>query len=435
MTYEEARAFIDDTAKYGYVLGLTTITELMRRLGNPQDELKFVHIAGTNGKGSTLAYLSTILKEAGYRTGRYLSPVIFDYRERIQVNETYITEEAVARLAERVQQAGQEMLRDGFAHPTTFETETAIAFLYFREMQCDVVVLECGMGGLTDATNVVKTTLASVFVEIGMDHMGFLGNTVEEIAAVKSGIIKPDSQVVSAAQRPQVQAVLERAAAEKHAGFHMVDRNAIRDVRYIFEDQTFTYRNYKKLRPGLTGSWQVDNASLAVETVLVLRELGYSISDEALRKGLAETVWPGRFTVIDRDPLFLVDGAHNRDAADRLRETLELYFPEKRKILIAGVLADKEYDYVMSRLTPLAARVITVMTPENPRALPAEKLAETVKQYNPAVEAADSLADAAERAWGYAGKDDMILAFGSLSYLGALTRAVQEKAGKKKQEN
>ena len=143
MTYEEARAFIDDTAKYGYVLGLDTITELMKRLGNPQDDLKFIHIAGTNGKGSTLAYLSTVLKEAGYRTGRYLSPVIFDYRERIQVNGEYITEEAVARLAEQVRQAGQEMLRDGFAHPTTFETETAMAFLYFREMQCDVVVLEC----------------------------------------------------------------------------------------------------------------------------------------------------------------------------------------------------------------------------------------------------------------------------------------------------
>ena len=435
MTYEEARAFIDDTAKYGYVLGLDTITELMKWLGNPQDDLKFIHIAGTNGKGSTLAYLSTVLKEAGYRTGRYLSPVMFDDRERIQVNGDYITEEAVARLAEQVRQAGQEMLRDGFAHPTTFETETAMAFLYFREMQCDVVVLECGMGGMTDATNVIKSTLASVFVEIGMDHMGFLGNTVEEIAAVKAGIIKPGSQVVSAAQRPEVEAVLKRVAEEKQAGFHMVERDAIRDVRYVFEDQTFTYREYKGLRPGLTGSWQVDNASLAVETVLVLRELGYDISDEALRKGLTETVWPGRFTVIDREPLFLVDGAHNRDAADRLRETLELYFPEKRKVLIAGVLADKEYDYVMSQLTPLADQVITVMTPDNPRALPAEKLMETVRKYNSKVEAADSLGDAVERAWSYAGKGDMILAFGSLSYLGELTRTVQAKARKKEQES
>lgn len=175
MTYEEARAFIDETAKYGYVLGLDTERELLRRLGNPQDDLKFVHIAGTNGKGSTLAYISTILKETGYRVGRYLSPTIFDYRERIQVNEEYITREAVARLAEQVEAAGRAMLEAGFHHPTTFEVETAMAFLYFKEMQCDIVVLECGMGGLTDATNVVKTTVVSVFAEIGKDHMGFLG--------------------------------------------------------------------------------------------------------------------------------------------------------------------------------------------------------------------------------------------------------------------
>ena len=199
MTYEEARAFIDDTAKYGYVLGLDTERELLRRLGNPQDDLKFVHIAGTNGKGSTLAYISTILKEAGYKVGRYISPTIFDYRERIQVNEEYISEEAVARLADSVEAAGQAMLAEGLHHPTAFEVETAMAFLYFKEKQCDLVVLECGMGGMTDATNVVKTTVISVFAEIGMDHMGFLGNTVEEIAAVKAGIIKPGTIAVSAA--------------------------------------------------------------------------------------------------------------------------------------------------------------------------------------------------------------------------------------------
>ena len=191
MTYEEARAFIDDTARYGAVLGLDSVTELMRRLGNPQDELKFVHIAGTNGKGSTLAYISTILKEAGYRVGRYVSPTIFDYRERIQVNEEYITREGVARLAGQVREACEQMVQAGFSHPTTFEVETAMAFLWFREMNCDIVVLECGMGGLTDATNVVKTTLVSVFAEIGLDHMGFLGDTIEEIARVKAGIIKP----------------------------------------------------------------------------------------------------------------------------------------------------------------------------------------------------------------------------------------------------
>ena len=425
MTYEEARAFIDDTGRYGAVLSLGSVTELMKRLGNPQDDLRFVHIAGTNGKGSVLAYISTILKEAGYRVGRYISPTIFDYRERIQVNEEYISREGVARLAGRIQEACCRMTEEGFSHPTTFEVETAMAFLWFREMHCDVVVLECGMGGLTDATNVVKTTLVSVFSEIGLDHMGFLGNTIEEIAQVKAGIIKPGAAAVSAVQRPEARKVLENVCREKGAEFQELRKEELQDIKYGFENQSFTYKGIKNLKPGLLGSWQIDNAALAVEAVTALGSCGFTVTEEQIRKGLAETVWPGRFTVVDRHPLFIVDGAHNRDAADRLYETLDLYFSGKRKIFIAGVLADKEYDYVMSRLTPLAARVITVMTPDNPRALPAERLAEEVRRYNPNVEAAGDLCDAVRRARAYAGKEDLILAFGSLSYLGELIRQVR----------
>ena len=219
--------------------------------------------------------------------------------------------------------------------------------------------------------------------------------------------------------------MLKKTCAEKNTEYREVCKADIKNVTYIFENQSFTYKAYTKLKPGLTGSWQIDNAVLAVEAVQALRDRGWQISDEALRKGLTETVWPGRFTAVSRHPLFIVDGAHNRDAADRLRETLELYFPEKRKIFIAGVLADKEYDYVMSQLTPLAEKVITVMTPNNPRALEADKLAEAVKKYNPCVEAADSLADAVHRARAYAGEDDIILAFGSLSYLGDLIREIR----------
>lgn len=425
MTYEEARAFIDDTGRYGAVLGLGSVTELMKRLGNPQDDLRFVHIAGTNGKGSVLAYISTILKEAGYRVGRYISPTIFDYRERIQVNEEYISREGVARLAGRIQEACCRMTEEGFSHPTTFEVETAMAFLWFREMHCDVVVLECGMGGLTDATNVVRTTMVSVFSEIGLDHMGFLGNTIEEIAQVKAGIIKPGAAAVSAVQRPEARKVLENVCREKGAEFRELRKEELQDIKYGFENQSFTYKGIKNLKPGLLGSWQIDNAALAVEAVTALGSCGFTVTEEQIRKGLAETVWPGRFTVVDRHPLFIVDGAHNRDAADRLYETLDLYFSGKRKIFIAGVLADKEYDYVMSRLTPLAARVITVMTPDNPRALPAESLAEEVRRYNPNVEAAGDLCDAVRRARAYAGEEDLILAFGSLSYLGELIRQVR----------
>ena len=429
MTYEEARAFIDDTSKYGYILGLDTVTELLSRLGNPQDDLKFVHIAGTNGKGSILAYVSTILKEAGYKVGRYISPTIFEYRERIQVNEAYIPEEAVARLAERIYQAGQAMLAEGLAHPTAFEVETALAFLYFKETDCDIVVLETGMGGLTDATNVVKTTLVSAFASISMDHMGFLGDTLEEIARIKAGIIKPDTTVISTVQTARVREVLEEACREKRASYREVQKEELKDKKISFEDQSFTYKDRTNLRPGILGSCQLENAAAALEVIDALGELGYPVTEEALRRGLEQTEWAGRFTVIEEDPLFLVDGAHNRDAADRLLETLKLSVPEKRKIFIIGVLGDKEYDYMMSRLAPEAERIVTVMTPDNQRALPAEELAEAVRKYNPNVEAAENIPEAVKKAKGYAGGDGMVLAFGSLSYLGDLIRAVRKEAG------
>ena len=429
MTYEEARAFIDDTSKYGYILGLDTVTELLSRLGNPQDDLKFVHIAGTNGKGSILAYVSTILKEAGYKVGRYISPTIFEYRERIQVNEAYIPEEAVARLAERIYQAGQAMLAEGLAHPTAFEVETALAFLYFKETDCDIVVLETGMGGLTDATNVVKTTLVSAFASISMDHMGFLGDTLEEIARIKAGIIKPDTTVLSTLQTARVREVLVEACREKRASYRDVQKEELKDKKISFEDQSFTYKDRTNLRPGILGSCQLENAAAALEVIDALGELGYPVTEEALRRGLEQTEWAGRFTVIEEDPLFLVDGAHNRDAADRLLETLKLYVPEKRKIFIIGVLGDKEYDYMMSRLAPEAERIVTVMTPDNQRALPAEELAEAVRKYNPNVEAAENIPEAVKKAKGYAGGDGMVLAFGSLSYLGDLIRAVRKEAG------
>ncbi len=424
MTYKEARDFIDDTSKYGYILGLDTITELLDRLGNPQDDLKFVHIAGTNGKGSILAYISTILKEAGYRVGRYISPTIFEYRERIQVNEEYISEEAVARLAQRIYEKGQEMLSEGLAHPTAFEVETALAFLYFQEMDCDLVVLETGMGGLTDATNVVKTTLVSAFASISMDHMGFLGDTLEDIAKIKAGIIKPNTAVVSSSQRPEVRKVLREVCRQQKASYYEIREEEITDRQASIEGQSFTYGGYKKLCPGILGSCQLENAATAVEVIHALGDLGYPVSEEVIRKGLKETRWIGRFTVVDEDPLFIVDGAHNRDAADRLLETLNQYVPHKRKIFIIGVLADKEYDYIMSRLAPMAEQIVTVMTPNNPRALPAEKLAETVKKYNSSVEAAGSIPEAVKKARSYVGEDGMVLAFGSLSYLGALIRAV-----------
>ena len=320
------------------------------------------------------------------------------------------------------------MLAEGLAHPTSFEVETILAFLYFREKKCDLVVLETGMGGQMDATNVVNTTLVSVLTPISMDHMGFLGNTLGEIAAAKAGIIKPGCHVASACQKPEAAAVIEETCRQKGCRLRETDLGEIRDAVYGWERQSFSYRQYRNLEIPLAGACQIENAALAVEALEALKDLGYEIPERALQKGLAGTVWKGRFAVIAQNPLFILDGAHNRDAADRLRESIELYFPGRRLIYIMGVLADKEYDYIAGCLAPLAAQIFTVETPDNLRALPARALAEAVAPYNPHVQAAESLAEAGKLAREAAGPEDVIIAFGSLSYLGELNRLVNSEA-------
>ena len=245
MNYEEARAYLDDAARYGSVLGLDTMKELLARLGNPQDDLKFIHIGGTNGKGSVLSYLSAVLKEAGYRVGRYISPTLFSYRERIQVNEIYIKKDALARLTTQIQSCADEMVRDGAPHPTAFEIETALCFLYFREEKCDLVVLEVGMGGATDATNVIKTTVLEVLASISMDHMGFLGDTLAEIAACKAGIIKPGCPVVLSTDNPMdVVCLVQDTAKRKNAQLVIPNMQDCRIVSETLEEIVFQYHSF-----------------------------------------------------------------------------------------------------------------------------------------------------------------------------------------------
>lgn len=427
MTYEEAKAFLEGCNQYAGEFTLDPLRELLKRLGNPQDRLAFVHIAGTNGKGSTLAYVSTVLKESGYRVGRYISPTIFSYRERIQVNEAYISREDLIRLTERIRETGLQMLKEGLGHPTMFEAETALAFLWFAEQKCDLVTLEVGMGGRMDATNVIRNTVAAVFASISMDHMGFLGNTLGEIAANKAGIIKPGCTVVTVRQEPEAEREVLRRAEECRCPVVTVNPElAVHRRRGLFR-QYFDYKSRKDVEISLSGEYQFANASLALEVLEVLRQKGYEIPEEAVRAGLRTTVWNGRFTVVAKEPYFIVDGAHNRDAAEKLKETIEHYLKDRRLIYIMGVLADKEYDIVIQKTVPYAAEIITVMTPDNPRALPAEELKKAVAVCNPHVQAADSLMEAVEKAYELAGKEDVILAFGSLSYLGELIRDVQQR--------
>lgn len=420
MNERQVMEYMEQVSAYGIVPGLDSIRELCRELGDPQKELRFVHIAGTNGKGSVSAFLAEILKCAGYRVGRYLSPALFQYRERIQVNGSCITKAALGRGVERIKGICDGMVARGLPHPTPFEIETALGFLYFREKACDVVVLETGMGGLLDATNIVENTLAAVLTSVSMDHMQFLGDTPEKIAFQKAGIIKRGCRVVSAVQRKEVMEVIQAGAEALGCPLQAVEPEMISHVRYGLEKQSFDYGGLKKLELSLAGKYQIENAALAVETVEALREQGLSVSEEALRLGLLRTQWPGRFTLIGKKPYFIVDGAHNEEAAVRLAESLEFYFTNKRVIYIMGVLKDKEYEKIIASTHALADQIITVTPPGNPRALPAYELARAVAEVHCDVTAADSLEEAVEMSRLLAGKDDVIVAFGSLSFLGRL---------------
>ena len=425
MNYAEARVYLDEVSKYGSVLGLENMRELLGRLGNPQDDLKFIHISGTNGKGSVLAYLSTILSGGGYRTGRYISPTLFSYRERIQVDEQKIEKESLAHHVTAIAKAIEEMKAENAGNPTAFEVETALAFLYFKEKDCDIVVLETGLGGALDATNIIKTTVMEVIAPISMDHMDFLGDTLKKIAMQKAGIIKPHTAVVSASQEPDAKKVLNHVCKENQCSMYMVDPAQITDVLYDIEEQQFSYKNWKNVKITLAGSYQILNAALALEGVEELRRLGYRLTDEQVRQGLYRAVWRGRFTLLSKNPAVIIDGAHNPGAAKELKHSLDLYFKGKDLYYIFGVFQDKDYQEVIRLTAPLAKHIITVQTPGNPRALPADELKEAVQAVNPSVEAAQSIQEAVKKSLQLAKKEDAIIIFGSLSFLGEAERAVK----------
>ena len=406
MNYQECRAYIDDSAKYGSVLGLDNMREMLDRLGNPQDAVPYVHVAGTNGKGSVIAYLYTTLTRAGYKVGRYISPTLYSYRERLEIADEKISQEDFAKYVTEISRSIDQMTAVGMNHPTPFEIETAAAFLYFKEENCDLVLLETGMGGNLDATNIVKNTKLAVLVSISMDHMSFLGNTLGEIAEKKAGIIKPGCRVVTTKQKPEAAQVIADTCKKLHVPCVVSDPDeAVLEKESVF-GQTFSYKG-EEFAISLAGVYQKENAVLALNALEELDRLGWTTTMEQRKDGLLHTSWKGRFTVINKKPLFIVDGAHNAGAADKMAESVRHYFNGKKLIYIMGVFAD------------------------NPRALPAEELARAARVYNSSAESTKSIKDAVEKAFSCAGDDEnsVILAFGSLSFIGALTNAVEEYVG------
>ena len=429
MTYKEARVYLDNVSKYGSVLGLNTIKILLDEIGNPQDDVKFVHVAGTNGKGSIIAYASSILKEAGYKTGRYISPAVTSYLEQMAINGNNITEDEFAYLVEKVQRAAARMEAKGWNHPTVFEIETAAAFLYFKENLCDIVFLETGLGGIEDATNVLKDKVAAVFASISMDHMGILGDSIKEIADKKAGIITYNTAVVTSVQKEDAFKVLKDMACKKNADFYVADQNAV-DI--IYEDcfgQEINYDGINNIFIPLPGRHQIQNAVTAIKLAKVLKTKGYNITDDNIIKGIADTKWPGRFTCVNKEPLFFVDGAHNEDAVLRLKDNVLKFFKDKRLIFIMGVFKDKEYDKICNIMGPLADTIFTINLPKEERTLDSNLLKEELNKYCINVIDAGDYKVAVEGAFNVAGKDDVIIAFGSLSCLGNIMDYVNSKRG------
>lgn len=455
MNYSEAREYLKNVNKLGSILGLNTIKELLKRLGNPQNELKVVHIAGTNGKGSIMTFVQNILMESGYKVGRYCSPAVFNEREIIRINDEYISEEQSADLLTRIKEKCDSMYSEGLPHPTSFEIETAEALMFFKEQNCDIALIECGMGGETDATNVFEKVLCSVIATISLDHTQFLGSTIEEITKVKSGIIKENCPVVMSKQTGEAESVIKKVCKQNNSKLIIPTEQDFENVEIDGLTTKVTYKasNNKEyiLNLQALGTYQIKNAKTAVEVALVLDKAlteKTNICDESdknngtgmknninnsgntieknIKKGIEKTVWPGRMEVISKEPLIIIDGAHNPGAVLELRKTLDLYFTNKRITFIMGVLSDKDFSKEAEIIADRAERIITI-TPNNSRGLDGHKLAETLVKYNHNVQVADSLKQAAEESI-YTIKEnraDMILAFGSLSYLGELKQVVR----------
>jgi len=422
MTYDEAVEFVDSTKKYGSILGLESIRNLMQELGNVQEQLHIIHVAGTNGKGSVCAFLSAALTEAGYRVGRYNSPAVFERREVFRIGETMISKEEYAAVFERVQTACEVLTKRGCPHPTVFEVETAAAFLWFYEKKCDLVLLETGMGGETDATNLITHPVCSVLTSIGMDHMQYLGNTIEEIAKVKAGVIKKGCPVVALKQGDSVCEVIKNKAEECGSRCVLVEVPQYMQEAPIW-GTTLQDVHYGSVHTALGGIWQRENLSLALAVLKLLEESGYPITKEAVQNGIAKTIWHGRYEVLQTEPLFIIDGAHNPIAAKRLKETIEKDFTNREIIYIIGVLADKEHEKMLRLLLPGAKAVFTV-TPDSPRALDGESLAKEARKYADNIWHVPDIGKAVKMAKETAKESDVILAVGSLSYLKEVKKAL-----------
>lgn len=427
---------IHEFNRFGMVLGLDRMEELLRRLGNPQDDLKVIHVAGTNGKGSVSKYLEEGLSACGYKMGLYTSPYIETFNERIRYDGADISDEDLEYYGQKVVSAAEAMVSDGLDSPTEFEVVTAIAFLYFAGRQADITILEVGLGGIGDSTNVVKSPLASVITSISYDHMAQLGSSLAEIAVNKAGIIKTGCPVIAnVPQRDAAKIIARKAYA---MGSRLYDISGIRAA--VSDETPFSQKvsmelyekSYSDVEISMVGRHQAENLKTALATLEILRKSGaVKLDREALYEGLKRARQPGRFEVISEDPLVIIDGAHNEAGAQALQETMAQHFAGKKILLVAGILADKEIDSIVKFLTKITDHII-VTEPDNPRKLAAEKLAEHVAEFGAAAEVVSDVEAAVHRAKELADGYDVILFAGSLYLIGDVRRLWRNERGEER---
>ena len=421
MNAQQAIEYIHSFFWKGSIPGLSRTQELLKRMGNPEKKLKFIHIAGTNGKGSTAAMTASILNKAGYRVGLYTSPYIYRFNERIQVNGVQIPDEDVATVTEYVKQFAEAMEEK----PTEFELVTAIGFEYFLRQNCDIVVLEVGMGGALDSTNVIETPEVAVITNIGLDHTDYLGDTVEKIAETKAGIFKENGHAVVYRGAPSVEAVYEKVCAERNISLKKADFDSLVCKSHSLEGQVFDCGARKDLVLPLLGDHQLHNASVVLSIADTLKEIGWNITEENIRDGIRDVSWPGRFDIVGRDPLFIIDGGHNPQCIDALVVNVQDYLAGRKIIALTGVLADKDYGEMYRPMMPYIQEFVCI-TPPNPRKLEAAELAVHLSRVGAMATPCDSIAQGVKTAVEKAGKDGVVLCFGSLYTIGDIRNALFE---------
>ena len=421
MNYDEALEYIHGVSWTFCKPGLERIKTLCERLGHPENSLKFIHVAGTNGKGSFCTMMSEILMASGLKVGLYTSPYILEFGERMRVNGKNIPKDTLAEITELVKPVADAMEDK----PTEFELITAIAFEYFRREAVDVVVLECGLGGRLDSTNVISTPILSVITGIALDHTALLGNTVEEIAAEKAGIIKPAVPVLFGGTDKDAERVIKERADEVGTRLYTCDYMELIVHDLSLQGTKFSFGTWRNMELHLLGEYQPRNASLVLSAVEILRTGGVYIPESAVREGLIRAVWHARFEVISNSPLIIYDGAHNPDGIDAAVRSIKAYFGSEKLIAVTGVLRDKDYDYIARTLSGVITRAYTIKA-DNPRALTSEEYRDTLARYGVDATATDSIDEAVRLAYADGCESGVpVICLGSLYTYGDVIRALE----------